>query len=213
MCVSFAPVRLPNAPARRDPQFRPAARRWRSYRGYAPVHSSRCGARGAASAAQYATAPSVPSSARRGSGAGRRESYVRGPSSWPALGVRRSRRVQPLPIVVNLEARSKKQTTRAAPAAPRHFAVLYLLNVAVFVGASARWQVAGLAKNTNARHERITRHPDRVRWGAPKETILWPIRQCFGLRQPRRAIARMKMAVRAMYNRHRGLVFVGRRRG
>ena len=51
---------LPNAPARRDPQSRRAARGWRPYRGYVPVHSSRCGSWGDASAAQYATAPSVP---------------------------------------------------------------------------------------------------------------------------------------------------------
>jgi hypothetical protein len=36
-------VSFPNAPAQRDPQSRRAARGWRPYRGYAPVHSSRCG--------------------------------------------------------------------------------------------------------------------------------------------------------------------------
>jgi hypothetical protein len=74
-----------------------------------------------------------------------------------------------------------------------------LLDLSVFVRTRVCRQVAGLAENSNSRHERITRHPDRVRWHVAKETVFRTIRQRCGLRELRPAVSRVSV-VNAMHD-------------
>jgi hypothetical protein len=82
----------------------------------------------------------------------------------------------------------RSRSTRLTPASSRRqgASACHLLNVAIFIRAGARRQIAGLAENSNAWHKYITRPSDRVRRHMAQEPVFGAVGQRL------RAIARVQ---------------------